>query len=265
MDTIQVFVLAIIQGLTEFWPISSSGHLILMPRFAGWEDQGLAFDVAVHVGTLIAVLGYFRKEVCLMSVAWLRSIRGAASTPESRLAWAVLWGTVPAGLAGLFFSDYIESNFRSPMLVAGTLTVYGLLLLLADRFRRSTRDEYSLRWSDVLVVGCAQALSLIPGTSRSGVTMTAALFLGFTRHGAARFSFLLSIPVMVLAGVLESTHLVQGSEPVNWAVLGMGAVIAGFTGFVCIHVFLGLLEKIGMAPFVIYRLILAAVIVFMFI
>lgn len=258
MDWLQTVILALMQGFTEFLPISSSAHLILVPVITGWPDQGLAFDVAVHVGTLAAVVAYFRDEIVQLFFGWLRSVTGKGLDTEGRLAWAVLLGTVPAGLAGLLFADIIETSLRGPLVIATTTIVFGVLLGLADRLR-GARDEHAITWVDVLIIGVAQAVALIPGTSRSGITMTAGLFVGLTRTAAARFSFLLSIPVIVLAGGYETLKLLESTEPVDWAVLGGGTLLAFVAAYACIHFFLKWLPKIGMLPFVIYRLLLGTV------
>jgi undecaprenyl-diphosphatase len=264
METLHVIVLAIIQGITEFLPISSSGHLILVPHFLHWPDQGLAFDAAIHIGTLAAVILYFRVQLTHMTTAWFTSLRTRQLTPDARLAWAVLWGTIPVGLAGLIFSDYIEKNFRSPLLVATTLAGYGILLWLADRLGRRARDEYTVNWRDALVIGIAQALALVPGTSRSGVTMTAGLTLGFTREAAARYSFLLAVPGTALAAMLECWKMSRMSEAVDWQAVILGIAVAAASGFLCIHFLLRFIQRIGMWPFTLYRLALAAVIVYVF-
>src|SRR5215510_9761127 len=166
MDFIQVIVLAIVQGITEFLPVSSSGHLILVPRFFGWPDQGLAFDAAIHIGTLAAVVLYFRPQLMQMARAWIASVTRREQSADSRLAWAVLWGTLPVLIVGFFANDYIEAHFRVPLLVATQLAVFGIFLWLADRLGARVRDEYSVQWRDVIIIGCAQALALVPGTSR---------------------------------------------------------------------------------------------------
>lgn len=259
MGIIQIIVLAVLQGLTEFLPISSSAHLILVPQLVDWPDQGLAFDVAVHVGTLSAVVFYFRHELAVMTRDWLASLRRRRLVGESRLAWAVLFGTIPVGLAGLLLHDPIGELGRSVQLIAVTTIGFGLLLWAADAWGRRVRDEHHLRWSDVLVIGLAQALALVPGTSRSGITITAGLLLGLSRQAAARFSFLLAIPVIVLAGGLETVELVRTPGPVQWTALWLGALISAVTAYACIALFLRLLERIGMLPFVLYRLLLGAV------
>jgi undecaprenyl-diphosphatase len=264
MDFIQAIVLAIVQGLSEFLPISSSGHLILIPHFLGWADQGLAFDVAVHLGTLLALLAYFRRQLGTMATAWLDSALRRTHTRDSRLAWQILVATVPVGLAGLAFDDYIEAHLRDPLFVAGTLTVFGVLMYLADRFGRGSKDEYSLSWPQALAIGCAQALALMPGTSRSGITMTAGRALGLSRSGAARFSFLLAIPGIGAAGAYEGLKLVTSTAPVDWQPMVVGVVFAALAGIACIHFLIRFIERIGLLPFTVYRVILAAVIVWHF-
>jgi len=264
MALLHIVLLALMQGLTEFLPISSSAHLILLPKISGWTDQGLAFDVAVHVGTLSAVVWYFRSEVAKMLRDWVASVVTRKHVGDSHLAWAVGFGTIPVGLAGLLFQDVVETTLRSPMVIAWATLVFGLLLWWADAQGKRVRDEHTIGWRDVLVIGVAQAVALIPGTSRSGITMTAGLMMGLTRAGAARFSFLLSIPVIVLAGGLNTIELVQSSQPVDWTALGLGAAFSAISAYLCIHLFLKMLERIGMLPFVIYRLALAAVLFWLF-
>lgn len=265
MDSLQAIVLAIVQGLSEFLPISSSGHLILVPHFLGWTDQGLAFDVAVHVGTLFAVVAYFRQQLFAMTRAWFGSLAGGGMTPDARLAWCVVIGTIPVGVVGLLFSDLIEKMLRNPLFVAGTLSVFGLLMWLADRLGRQQRDEYSVGWRDAILIGCAQALALMPGTSRSGVTMTMARTLGLTREAAARFSFLLAVPGIAMAGGYELLQLLgQPDGSVDWSMMSLGLVVSAVTGYLCIHWLLKIIGRIGLAPFAIYRFALAALIVFLF-
>lgn len=255
MDAFQVVVLAIIQGITEFLPISSSGHLILVPYFADWPDQGLDFDLAVHIGTLLAIIVYFRATLWAMATDWVRSILARHSIGQSQLAWAVFWGTFPAGIAGLLFREQIETTLRSPLTVAFTTIGFGLLLWVADR-RKGHRTEQNLKWHDMLVIGCAQALALVPGTSRSGVTITAGLFKGLTREAAARFSFLLAVPVMTAAGLAEVLNFATSEQPVDLRAMSLGLVVSAFTGFACIHYFLKWLTRFGLMPYVIYRLVL---------
>jgi undecaprenyl-diphosphatase len=264
MDPVHAIVLAIVQGLSEFLPISSSGHLILIPHLFGWPDQGLAFDVAVHVGTLLALLLYFRREIAAMTVAWLDSVLRRSHTADSRLAWQVLVGTIPVGLAGLAFGDAIEAHLRSPLFVAGTLSFFGLLMYAADRLSHGTRDEHSLSWPQAIAIGCAQALALMPGTSRSGITMTAGRALGLGRSGAARFSFLLAIPGIAAAGEYEGLKLVTSPGAVPWSSMAIGVAFSALAGLACIHLLIRFIERIGLLPFTVYRLVVAALIVWHF-
>ena len=264
MDNLHAIYLALLQGLTEFLPISSSAHLILLPRLLGWADQGLAFDVAVHVGTLLAVLVYFREDVSRLLIAWLRSLGSRQTDADARLAWFVILGTIPAAVLGLLLHDVIETWLRSPLVIAAATIGFGVLLGVADWRGRQQRDEHALRIGDVVIIGLSQALALVPGTSRSGITMTAGLALGMTRSAAARFSFLLSIPLIMMAGGYESLKLVQQAAPVDWLAILTGAGVSAVSAWLCIHFFLKLIERIGMMPFVIYRLLLGAVLFWMY-
>lgn len=260
---LQIVVLAVVQGITEFLPISSSAHLILVPLFTDWPDQGLGFDLAVHLGTLTAVIAYFRTELGTMTRDWTRSLIERRSVGDSRLTWAILWGTVPVGIAGFLLKHQVETTLRAPLVIGVATIAFGLLLWLADR-RPGTRSEHELKWSDVLVVGLSQAVALIPGTSRSGITMTAGLLLGLSREGAARFSFLLAVPVTALAGVYEISKLAMSDERVAWVSFVFGAVLAALTAFACIHYFLKWLTRFGLFPYVVYRLLLGALILVLF-
>lgn len=260
----QVIILALLQGLTEFLPISSSAHLILAPQVGDWADQGLAFDVAVHVGTLSAVVVYFRHDLLNMTRDWFISLRRRELVGESRLAWAVLMATIPVGLFGLLFHDFIATQLRSPLVIAGTTIVFGVLLGWADWRGRRCRDEHSLAWGDVVTIGLAQAVALIPGTSRSGITMTAGLLLGLTREAAARFSFLLSVPVIVLSGGLETVKLLRADSAVDWQPLIIGTLISAMAAYACIHLFLKFISRMGMWPFVVYRLLLGSALLVIF-
>jgi undecaprenyl-diphosphatase len=257
---LQIVVLAIVQGITEFLPVSSSGHLILVPYFTDWPDQGLEFDLAVHIGTLTAIVAYFRKTLAAMARDWTLSVVQRREVGESRLAWAVLFGTIPAGVVGLVFRHDIETTLRSPLVVACTTLGYAVLLFVADR-RTGQRNERSLGWLDVVVIGCAQALALVPGTSRSGITITAGLFRNLSREAAARFSFLLAVPVMTAAGLAEAAGYAGAttSGPVDVRAIVLGLAISAVTGFACIHYFLKWLTRFGMLPYVLYRLALGAV------
>ncbi|WP_404368908.1 undecaprenyl-diphosphate phosphatase [Marinobacter sp.] len=262
MDLWHIVVLAIIQGLTEFLPISSSAHLILPSQLLGWPDQGLAFDVAVHVGTLAAVVWYFRRDVGRLAQAWVTDTWHRRVGQDSGLAWAIIVGTIPAGLAGILLNDIISTQLRSGLVIAATTIGFGLVLWWSDAVGRRERELPGLRLRDALIIGLAQAIALIPGTSRSGITMTAALFLGFTRESAARFSFLLSIPLITAAGLLKILELISLGEGADWESIALGAAVSFVSAVVCIHLFLQFLERIGLMPYVIYRLLLGVVLLF---
>ena len=255
--------LALMQGFTEFLPISSSGHLILLPRMVGWADQGLAFDVAVHVGTLLAVVFYFRKDLLTLAVDWGKSISHRQRIGDSSLAWALIWATAPVAVAGLLLHDLIESQLRTPLVIAITTVAFGILLWVADIGGRRERSEHQIGWRDIIIIGLAQAVALIPGTSRSGITMTAGLLLGLTREAAARFSFLLSIPVILLAGSYQTMKLVESQQAVDWAGLSIGVGVSAVTAWLCIFLFLKMISRIGMLPFVLYRFALGGLLFYL--
>jgi undecaprenyl-diphosphatase len=257
MDTLHIIVLALIQGITEFLPISSSGHLILPSGLLGWPDQGLAFDVAVHVGTLLAVLTYFRQTIIDIASAWLTGFYKREQTPDSKLGWYIILATIPAGLAGLIFNDIIETHLRTTLVIALTTVFFGLLLGWADYIGQLSKkhDIRQLTINIVLIIGIAQAIALIPGTSRSGITITAALFCGLHRQSAAQFSFLISIPIIALSGGYKALQLL--GEPITyWNDLFLGITVSAISAFICIVYFMKFINRIGMIPFVIYRLIL---------
>lgn len=233
-----------------------------MPKLLHWTDQGLAFDVATHVGTLVAVLAYFREEIKTMCMAWFKSIAGGPNTKESSLAWAIAFGTIPVGVAGLIFNKFIATHMRATMIIAISTLVFGILLGFASLVAKQKRDEYTLTWRDVLFIGCMQALALIPGTSRSGITLTAGLFAGLTRTAAARYSFLLSIPVILLAGGMESYKLLASTQALDYPRLLIGILTAAISGYLCIGIFLRLLDRYGVMPFVIYRIILGVFLIY---
>ncbi len=262
MTWLQVIVLAIVQGLTEFLPISSSGHLVLVPSAAGWSDQGLAFDVAVHFGSLIAVCVFFRNDIVALLRGSGQLLTFTMQTPESRIALAIGIGTVPAAAAGLALAGWIEANLRSPTVIVFTLAGYAIVMVLADRFGRRERNVADVTLRDAIVIGCAQALALVPGTSRSGVTISAARILGFDRRDAARYSFLLSVPVILLASIYEMGGLIVGDEPVAWLQLAIAALVSAVVAYASIDFFMRFVSRIGLLPFALYRLVLAAVILY---
>ena len=263
MEWLQVLVLAAVQGLTEFLPVSSSAHLVLVPVLTGWPDQGLAFDVAVHVGSLAAVLVYFREDFLSMLRDGLRRPRGAGG--RARLGWLVLIATVPVGAAGLAVDANLAESLRDPLVIAVATIGFGLALLFAERAGAKDRELESLGIRDAIVIGCAQAVALVPGTSRAGITMTAGLLVGLAPAAAARFSFLLSAPVILIAGAWKTIQLATGVSHAEWSALVAGALVAAVCAYACIHVFLRLIARIGFAPFVAYRLVLGTVLLWLFV
>lgn len=262
MGMMQLVVLAVVQGLTEFLPVSSSGHLVLMPSLFGWTDQGLVFDVAVHFGSLTAVCVFFRHDI----VALLRGLRailtGDVKADEARMVWYLGIATIPAAVAGLFFAAWIAANLRDPRIVLVTLAGYGILMAAADRIGTRERNIADVKIRDALLIGFAQALALIPGTSRSGITITTGRFLGIARQDAARFSFLLSVPVILLATMYEAVILVTGNVQVAWDNLALAALISAIVAYISIEFFMRFVSAIGLLPFAIYRIVLAGIIIY---
>jgi undecaprenyl-diphosphatase len=267
MSVLQAIVLGIVQGLTEFAPVSSSGHLILVPWAAHWgilhrEHLNKTFDVALHVGTFVGAVAYFWRDIVRYFGAWLRSIaRRSIASVDERVGWFLVIGTIPGALAGALGEDLIESKLGQPWLIAVMLAVFGLLLYVVDRKAKQNRDIHSLRFADVAVIGIAQALALQPGVSRSGVTITAARARGLNRESAARFSFLLALPIIGGAGLFKGLKLLTGSEhipPGFAAPFVWGMVASGVSGFLVIWALLSYLRRRSFAPFVFYRLAAAA-------
>ncbi|MFV0477289.1 MAG: undecaprenyl-diphosphate phosphatase [Parahaliea sp.] len=252
MEPFQAIILAILQGLTEFLPISSSAHLVIPSLILGWPDQGLAFDVAVHVGTLIAVILFYRRDLWVMTMACVTPGVAGEAAEQRRLVVLLALATLPAILAGLAADDFIENNLRSLPVIAATTLIFALLLGYADG--RAVQISRQLSWKIALFVGLAQVLALVPGVSRSGITITAALLAGLSRHDSARLSFLMSIPVIAGAGFLKALDLLASGAVVDWFWLGMATLVAGLTAYACIKLFLALLDRIGMRPFVYYRI-----------
>lgn len=257
MPLFHIVLLAIIQGITEFLPISSSGHLILVPQVTGLTDQGLAIDAAVHVGTLGAVAIYFWRDLATM-IAGAGQLATGRMTDGARLALYIVLATVPVVIAGILAKEVIETKLRSVEVIAWATIGFGVLLWLADRYGDRVRRLESLNLSHALIIGVAQALALIPGTSRSGITMTAARMLGYERTDAARFSMLMSIPVIIAAGALVTRDIVEAGD----VILGTDAALAALLSFAAALVTIALLMRwlrtASFTPFVIYRLILGA-------
>jgi undecaprenyl-diphosphatase len=263
LSPLQALVLAAVQGVTEFLPISSSGHLILVPYFLKWPDQGLAFDIATHVGTLLAILAYFRRDVRDLVVGFFTGQPRSADGDYNprHLAWMIVLATIPAGIFGLLLKDWVETQARSALLVAGTTIFYGLLLGVADRVGRHAKKLGEIGWQMALVIGMAQALAIVPGTSRSGITITAALLLGLTRPAAARFSFLMGIPVFSLAAAKQAKDLLEsGVTATELVPMGIGLAASAVVGYAVIAWLLNWLRSRSLTVFVVYRLLLGAVI-----
>jgi undecaprenyl-diphosphatase len=260
LDYFQVSILAIIQGLTEFLPISSSAHLIFPSALWGWPDQGLSFDIAVHVGTFFAVLFFYRETVHSLAIAWLAHVVKGNRSAEANLAWLIVLATIPAVLAGAFLQSAVEQYARAIPVIAISSVVFAFLLFISEKKNRSSLDLRNLSWQQALFIGVAQALALIPGSSRSGATITAALFCNLDKHDAAKFSFLLSMPIIFASGLLKGGQLLQAEQlSIDWLQLAYGVVLSGLVALGCIHWFLKLIERIGFLPFVIYRIVLGAV------
>ena len=261
-ESLRAVLLAFIQGLTEFLPISSSAHLILPSRLLGWPDQGLAFDVAVHLGSLIAVLAYFRRDLWELAIGCLQALRQRRMNAELYMVFCLAVGTVPVAIAGLLLGGFVEAHLRSIPVIAATTIGFGILLAVADR-RREGHASLSLKGA--LVVGLAQILAIVPGTSRSGITMTAALFCGLDRQTAARFSFLLSIPVILAAGSFTAREAMVSEVGMSTASLLLGTAVAALTAYATIAAFLKLVDRVGFLPFAIYRCVLGVVILLVWI
>jgi undecaprenyl-diphosphatase len=264
VSTLEAIVLGLVQGLTEFLPISSTAHLRIVPAFAGWEDPGAAFTAVTQLGTMAAVVVYFRSDLVRIARAWLASLREPQRRREldARLGWYILLGTVPIGLFGVIFKDQIESGARDLYLIGTALIALALVLLLAERVGRRERGIESIRTLDGFTVGMAQTLALIPGVSRSGATITAGLFLGLDRTAAARFSFLLSVPAVVLSGLLELGSILSGEEGETTTIpaLVIATLLAFVAGYASIAFLLRFLATHSTGVFVAYRVVLGSIV-----
>ena len=257
MSVVRAVVLGVVQGLTEFLPISSSAHLRIVPALLGWEDPGAAFTAVTQLGTMAAVLLYFRADLWRIAVTWLRSLRDPSLRGEidARMGWYLVLGTVPISVFGLIFKSQIETGARDLRIIGTTLIALGLVLLMAERVGRRARWLDELGPRDALAIGGAQALALVPGVSRSGATISAGLFRGLTREAAARFSFLLSVPAVVLSGVFELGEVGAGGE-YGWTATVVATVLAFGVGYASIAWLLRWLVRHSTAVFVGYRLVL---------
>ena len=258
MDAFQAIVLGIVQGLTEFLPISSTGHLRIVPAFLGWEDPGAAFTAVVQLGTMLAELIYFRYDLLRIGTRWFASLRRPElrSELDARMGWYLIWATIPIGVLGLLFQDSIETTFRALALIACTLIVLGLVLYWADQRGSDDRPITDLTLKDGLIMGAAQTLALVPGVSRSGATLTAGLLLGLERAAAARFSFLLSIPAVVLSGLYQAYELAVGKTPGDTGAVQIlvATLLAFITGYAAIAFLLRYLVNHHLTIFVVYRI-----------
>jgi undecaprenyl-diphosphatase len=256
MSALEAIVLGVVQGLTEFLPISSTAHLRIVPAFAGWEDPGAAFTAVTQLGTMAAVLIYFRTDLWRISRAWAASIRvpERRRDTDARMGWLILIGTIPIGIFGLAFKDQIETAARDLYLIGGALIVVGGVMLLAERSATQRREIESIGTREGILIGFAQAAALIPGVSRSGATISAGLFLGFDREAAARYSFLLSVPAVVLSGLLELGTILEGEgENAGLAPTALATLLAFIVGYASIAFLLRYLARHSMAAFVAYR------------
>ncbi len=268
MDTVvQALIMGVVQGLTEFLPVSSSGHLIVVPFLARWDDafiNSLAFSVMLHLGTLVALLVYFRSDWIRLVPAGIAAVRDRSfhGDDDRRLAWLLVASTIPAALVGLVFSDVIEASFRHVGLVAVTLVLGGLILLIADRFGANSRSVEDVTFPIAIGIGAAQALALIPGISRSGISISAARMVGMDRESAARFAFLMATPITAGAGLFEVRRLLAGEGGVQVSTLPLvvGMVASLVAGLAAIHFMLSFLRRRSLDAFVWYRFALAAIV-----
>jgi undecaprenyl-diphosphatase len=261
MTWYEAIILGIVQGLTEFLPISSSGHLRIVPALFGWEDPGAAFTAVTQLGTVAAVIIYFAKDIWRIANAWLRSLFNPALRGEldARMGWYVILGTVPIVIFGLVFQDQIETVVRDLRLISGTLIVLGIILLIADQRGSNTKKLENLNFFDAMIFGFAQAVALIPGVSRSGATITAGLFMGYERAAAARYSFLLSIPAVVASGLFQLRDIGTGDGP-SLAFTLLATLLAFISGYASIAWLMRFVSTRSYFPFVVYRVILGALV-----
>jgi undecaprenyl-diphosphatase len=255
LSFLQILTLAVVQGLTEFLPVSSSGHLILVPYFTGWPDQGLAMDVSVHVGTLAAVLIYFWRDTIALTLGFFRLFAGRV-TPDGRLAVYLLLATIPAVVAGYALEKFAGGPSRRIEVVAWAMVIFGIVLWVVDRISMRVKRLDHMTLGQALAIGIAQPMAFIPGTSRSGITMVAARMMGYERAEAARFSFLLSIPAIVGAGLFEGLKLIGAGSSQSESGAGLAALLSAITGLLAIWFLMRWLKRSSFTPFVIYRLIL---------
>jgi undecaprenyl-diphosphatase len=264
MNLLHASILGALQGFAEVLPISSSAHLILVPWLMRWPESGLTFDVALHLGTFLAMLLYFRRDIIEMAVSAVDAIANRSlNTPARRLPFLIIAATVPAAVMGKLLEHQIEAIFRSnPLLIAAVLIGFGIVLGIADIAGRKRLALSEIKPASALTIGLLQCLALIPGVSRSGITITAALMLGFTRESAARFSFLLSLPIVAGAALLKSIHLVKHGIPAGEGLpMLVGIAISAITGYISVAFLLKYVQKRSISPFVWYRVIAGGVVI----
>ena len=260
MDIYQAIILALVQGITEFLPISSSAHLILLPQMVNWPDQGLSFDIMVHFGTLSAVVLYFRKKITILIKDFFVSITHLKLVGQSQVSWGIILATIPVGIIGLITNDFISNHLRNITVIAISSIFFGLILLFADiRNRQITHKLNIIDFKDMFIIGLAQAVALIPGTSRSGITISAAFLLGINRKLALEFAFLLSIPVIVLSTGLEIIKIINHTNYENIFFLVIGFIVSALTAYITISLFMKFIEKFSLTIWVIYRIILGII------
>ena len=253
MDILQALILGIVQGATEFLPVSSSGHLVLVPWWLGWKSPDLVFDTTLHLGTIVAVIAYFYRDLLEIVIAWFRGLAGQGMTSKALLGWWLILGTIPAVILGLLLEDFFKGLFGAPGTVAALLLVTGAILAISERLGSRRRDLETLGWLDAIVIGFGQALAIAPGISRSGTTIAVGLFRGLKRAEAARFSFLLAIPIIIGTGLIQLLHLAKSAQPTGQtAVLAIGFLAAAVTGYAAIRFLLHYLQRRSLYPFAIY-------------
>ena len=263
MDALHAFLLAVIQGLTEFLPISSSAHLVLLPIIMQWQDQGVAVDIAAHLGSLFSVIFYFRHDLQKLSNDWSQPL-STENNAQSNLVWLLLWASLPIFVVALIVQAYLMPHLRNAVVIGIASIIFAILLWFADKQGSQTRTNKDLTIKDAILIGIAQAFALIPGASRSGVTMSAGMWLGLTRVEAARFSFLLAIPTIFAASLYGAYKAAQHDFIINWP-LALGVIAcSAIVAFLCIDWFLKVVGKIGMLPFVIYRILLGGILLFFY-
>jgi undecaprenyl-diphosphatase len=263
VDALQAIVLGIVQGLTEFLPVSSTAHLRIVPAFFGWEDPGAAFTAVVQLGTMAAVLLYFRKELWEIAEAWVRSVLARERAPQdqnARLGWYIVLGTIPIAVLGLAFKDTIENEFRNLELIGTALFLFSFVMLRAEAVSRRDRPLETITRRDGFIIGCAQALALVPGVSRSGATISAGLFLNFDRTAAARYSFLLSVPAVVLSGLFELRHVGEGNSASAGAT-AIATLLAFVVGYATIAWLLRFVVHHSIGVFAAYRIVLGLIVI----